>query len=161
MWHLHSILFTTNKLIFLALNHCCSLKSPTLRKQWLKCAVCLCRWRTSLWRSRMAAPSATLSTTTTPVSCQMRLSVTAPLRLLSAHRGAAWSSTAHPATQITPLTPSLQAWTVLQQLCAVSIVQLSVWMHPLKKNLHMDVYTALAQHTDIHGALECGKRGIW
>lgn len=76
----------------------------------LECSVCVrvFRWTTSPWLSRMDASSATLSTTITPLCCQTRLSVTAPLRRWSAHRGAVWSSTAQPATPTRPLTPSLR-----------------------------------------------------
>lgn len=87
--------------------------------------LCVCRWRTSPWRSRMAASCATLSTTTTRVSCQKRLSVTAPLRLSSAHQEADWSSAAQPATPTAPLSPCPQAQTVCQ-LCAATLVQPSV-----------------------------------
>lgn len=151
--------FTMVVLIFIALNIRPFFKSPHKFKidgNWSVLSVC--RWRTSPWPSRMAVSSATLSTTTTPVSCQRRLSVMAPLRLSSAHRGAAWSSTAQPATLTTPLTLCQQAWMVL-----VSCVQLSVWMHFLekKKNVLVDVYTSLTCHKDICSALECGIRGTW
>lgn len=113
----------------------------------------VCRWRTSLWPSRMAVSCATLSTTTTLVSCQRRLSVMAPLRLWSACRGAAWSSTAQPATLTAPLTLCQQAWMV-----HVSCVQLSVWMHFKKKYIY---YTSLTCHKDICSAFECGIWGMW
>lgn len=130
------------------------LKSEVLVVQVVSeaCCLCVCRWRTSLWPSQMVVSLVTLFPTTTPASCQRALSVTAPHRLLSVHRGAAWSLTAQPVTLNTPLTPSQQDWVVLGS--CVSSVQLSLY----NNRMFMCLFV---QHTDICSALVRAKHGLW